>query len=219
MSTEQYPEISGEESGLVPQQNVRPPEWPKKIRTLTAAELDRLTIDENGHFYWDGRAVFEPPAPEPAKPARAEGDESDQAALDAVDRATLDLTEHGPEDLDSPRRVRRDEGTREPGLDFDAAVPAVGSAAAVPAHRVAERSADMLIAPMVRSSDRVRVTMSAWQAVGMVVMTIGILIGATGIAAYSWITVHEWGCRVGMFETYCPSLPAAKEPHRTDIPA
>src|ERR1700754_583574 len=61
-STEPYPEVStADESGIVPPQN-RSPEWPKKIRTLTATELDRLTIDSAGRFYWDGRLVnYEPP--------------------------------------------------------------------------------------------------------------------------------------------------------------
>jgi hypothetical protein len=50
MSAEQYTEVGGDESGIVPPQSSRPPEWPKKIRTLTAAELDRLTIDSSGRF-------------------------------------------------------------------------------------------------------------------------------------------------------------------------
>ena len=44
-STEPYPEVTADESGIVPHQSSRAPEWPKKIRTLTATELDRLTID------------------------------------------------------------------------------------------------------------------------------------------------------------------------------
>src|SRR3954462_12194569 len=57
MSTEPYPEVSVDESGIVPPQSARPAEWPKKLRTLTAAELDRLTIDNSGRFYWDGKLV------------------------------------------------------------------------------------------------------------------------------------------------------------------
>ena len=55
MSTDPYPEVSVDESGIVPPQGARASEWPKKLRTLTAAELDRLTIDDSGRFYWDGR--------------------------------------------------------------------------------------------------------------------------------------------------------------------
>ena len=57
MSTDPYPEVSVDESGIVPPQGARPAEWPKKLRTLTAAELDRLTIDNSGRFYWDGKLV------------------------------------------------------------------------------------------------------------------------------------------------------------------
>jgi hypothetical protein len=57
MSAAQYPEISVEESGLVPRDNGASQEWPKKIRTLTVSELDRLTIDNEGRFYWDGRLI------------------------------------------------------------------------------------------------------------------------------------------------------------------
>ena len=57
MSTDPYPEVSVDESGIVPPQGGRPSEWPKKLRTLTAAELDRLTIDNSGRFYWDGKLV------------------------------------------------------------------------------------------------------------------------------------------------------------------
>jgi hypothetical protein len=64
MSTEPYPEVNVDESGIEPRQpqHQHGPEWPKKIRTLTATELDRLTIDGSGRFYWDGKLVnYEPP--------------------------------------------------------------------------------------------------------------------------------------------------------------
>ena len=54
--TDQYPEVGGEDAGLVPPQDAKA-DWPKKIRTLTASELDRLTIDGLGRFYWDGKLV------------------------------------------------------------------------------------------------------------------------------------------------------------------
>ena len=57
MSTDPYPEVSVDKSGIVPPQGARTSEWPKKLRTLTAAELDRLTIDNSGRFYWDGKLV------------------------------------------------------------------------------------------------------------------------------------------------------------------
>ena len=44
MNGDQYPEVSGDDAGIVPPQGGRGSEWPKKIRTLTAAELDLLFV-------------------------------------------------------------------------------------------------------------------------------------------------------------------------------
>ena len=52
--------MNTEDSSLVPQ-NAQVG-MAQKIRTLTAAELDRLTIDGDGRFYWDGHLVnYQPP--------------------------------------------------------------------------------------------------------------------------------------------------------------
>jgi hypothetical protein len=99
MSADQYPELSDDDAGIVPPQGGRGAEWPKKIRTLTAVELDRLTIDAAGRFYWDGRLVnYEPPAPpKPAveeKPAEDPSvDALDRSAMDILDRAALELAD------------------------------------------------------------------------------------------------------------------------------
>ena len=85
--TETYPEVGGEESGLVPPQGHKG-EWPKKIRTLTAVELDRLTIDGDGRFYWDGRLVNYEAQRQEARPA-------DLDALAILDRAAVEARE-GP---------------------------------------------------------------------------------------------------------------------------
>jgi hypothetical protein len=102
MSADQYPEVSDDDAGIVPPQGGRGAEWPKKIRTLTAAELDRLTIDAAGRFYWDGRLVnYEPPTPpKPAveeKPAEDPSvDALDRSAMDILDRAALELSDRTP---------------------------------------------------------------------------------------------------------------------------
>ena len=44
MSTEPYPEVSVDESGIVPPQGARASEWPKKLRTLTAAEATEAKL-------------------------------------------------------------------------------------------------------------------------------------------------------------------------------
>ena len=83
-----------------------------------------------------------------------------------------------------------------------------------------ERQTELVLPPqIIRASDTVRLTMSTWQTVGVVAVAIGIVVGAIGIAALSWVTMHDWGCRTGVFESYCPAAPAQKEPPRADIPA
>jgi hypothetical protein len=72
MSADQYLEVSMDETGLVPPQNTRKSEWPKKLRNLTAQELDRLMIDNDGHFYWDGKPVSYAQSQPTAEPSPAE---------------------------------------------------------------------------------------------------------------------------------------------------
>src|SRR5476651_2374001 len=88
MSTDQYPDVTADESGIVPPQTARPPEWPKKLRTLTAAELDRLTIDANGRFYWDGKLVNYDTQP---KQLGDKTSESLSRSMDILDRASYEL--------------------------------------------------------------------------------------------------------------------------------
>ena len=87
MSTE-YPEVSGDESGIVPPQSARTSEWPKKLRTLTAAELDRLTIDNAGRFYWDGKLVNYDTG---AKQLSDNTTDPLDRSMDILDRAAFDL--------------------------------------------------------------------------------------------------------------------------------
>jgi hypothetical protein len=218
MSTEPYPEVTGDESGIVPpQSSARAPEWPKKIRTLTASELDRLTIDSAGRFYWDGQLVnYEPP--KPLEPEPKASDESDRSAMEIIDRAVYALGDRKtPEPIEGAElpktaglHVRRErEELRVADLDEaqqsqeDAALAAV--ARALP----------------IRATDRIRLSLSRWQSLGAIIVTLGIMIGATGVAAYGWVVAHDWGCRIGVIKSYCPTAPAspATRPPRSDIPA
>src|SRR4051794_28791620 len=88
MSTEPYPEVSVDESGIVPPQGARAPEWPKKLRTLTAAELDRLTIDNSGRFYWDGKLVSYDTQ---TKQLTDKSADSLDRSMDILDRASHEL--------------------------------------------------------------------------------------------------------------------------------
>src|SRR3954463_2995123 len=88
MSTDPYPEVSGDESGIVPPQAPRTSEWPKKLRTLTAAELDRLTIDNSGRFYWDGKLVSYDTQP---KQLTDKNSDSLDRSMDILNRASYEL--------------------------------------------------------------------------------------------------------------------------------
>lgn len=100
---DQYPEVSSDDSGLVPQQAEA--EWPKKIRTLSAGELDRLTIDSAGRFYWDGQLVnyhaadAHPPESEAAAPASETAPSADATSTPAGDRDALALLDRAAMEL------------------------------------------------------------------------------------------------------------------------
>jgi hypothetical protein len=213
MSTDPYPEVTGDESGIVPPQSGRSPEWPKKLRTLSAVELDRLTIDGNGRFYWDGRLVnYEPPRDKVSN-------EREQSAMDMIDRAVQDLGDQkhaepidGAElghPVEAPVHVHRDE---EPAVDFDMVRPA-------PETAVVQHTMGAPIAThVIHGNDVVRLKLSRWQSLGAILMVLGMLVGASGMAAYGFVSAHDWGCRTGLIQSYCSGTPAAR-PSRSDIPA
>jgi hypothetical protein len=224
---EQYPEVSSEESGIVPQDGPRA-DWPKKIRMLSANELDRLTIDSAGRFYWDGRLVnYE--AMQQQRAERVKVDPLDRNAFELLDRAALELSDRGQTDTAGPAVSHPSTGTTRPSSDIRAVdldafaappvappVPPVTSPAnVVPAEHPA------LIAPAVRApSDKVRVSLSGWQSIGVFLLVIGLLLGASGLAAHGFVAAHAWGCRIGLVTQYCPPPPPAPVvPPRPDIPA
>jgi hypothetical protein len=224
-----YPEVTGDESGIVPPQTGRNPDWPKKIRTLTAAELDRLTIDGSGRFYWDGKLVnYEPPQPKVSE--RADGklsDPLDPAALEMFDRAaheirdgkTAEPTEGATATTDENAS---DEAQRSRAGDLSAVDLDIHREVA-PQVAADERSEDhaplVAAAPARRASERVRVKLSAWQSLGAFIMVFGIAAGATGLAASGLVAAHDWGCRTGLVQSYCPAPAARPAPRRPDIPA
>lgn len=215
-STEPYPEVpTGDESGIVPPQN-RPPDWPKKIRTLTATELDRLTIDGAGRFYWDGKLVnYEPP--EPPKSAEPQIDhtpvEAEPTSYSHEDNKTPDPIEGAdvdhPADTQTHAIAHRDEPLHD--LD-DVRVPQH--------HRTLHHGeiADVVATPVVNIPDRMRIKMTRWQSLGAIIVVLCVLLASLGVAALGLAAAHEWGCRTGVFQKYCPAAPADR-PSRTDIPA
>ena len=171
-ATEPHPEVTADESGIVPPQGNRPPDWPKKIRTLTATELDRLTIDSAGRFYWDGRLVnYEPPRVE-----------SGQGRTDSTARRWRP----------SPRDYRHDDHkTPEPieGADLDRPDDArarpsriatntctISTMCVRPAHFVhhSAMGGDFRPSspPVVHIPDRVRISMTRWQSFGAIIVVL-----------------------------------------------
>jgi hypothetical protein len=221
MSTEPYPEVSSDdESGIVPPQGGRTPEWPKKIRTLTAAELDRLTIDSAGRFYWDGRLVnYEPPQPKEGE--RRPTDAVDRPALEIIERATYELGEQKePEPIegaDLPRPVVDVQARRDAlrAIDFDVARSREDT------RTTADTPEPRATVQTIRLPDRVRVSLSFWQSLGALLVVLAIMLGASGMAAYGLVAAHDWGCRIGVIKDYCPPPPAkpVAPPPRSDIPA
>jgi hypothetical protein len=221
--TDQYPEVSGEDAGIVPPQGATKAEWPKKIRTLTASELDRLTIDGLGRFYWDGKLVnYEAHSSRIEKPV-----DLDQHAMDLLDRTARELSDPNSAEPTTETQSQSEAGsTTAPELaatpsDALAPVsPATPAPAASPSSVVEVRRQELLV-PAAARTETVRVKLSIWQSFGLVVVILGFLVGAAGFAASGFVAAHDWGCKVGMLKSYCPPPPppAPKAPARPDIPA
>ena len=227
--TDQYPEVGGEDAGLVPPQDAKA-DWPKKIRTLTASELDRLTIDGLGRFYWDGKLVNYD-----AHPSRIESKpvDLDQHAMDLLDRTARELSD--PHAAQSDPATAVTETQPEPGPGAAAALTATPSDQLAPTTAVASVAAvasaaaptslvevrrHEVIAPAVARAETVRVKLTRWQSLGMLIVILGLVAGAIGVAASSFVAAHEWGCKVGWVQSYCPPPPPEpKPPARPDIPA
>ena len=203
MSTDPYPEVSVDESGIVPPQGARPAEWPKKLRTLTAAELDRLTIDNSGRFYWDGKLVNYDTG---QKQLTGKSADSLDRSMDILDRASHELG-----------------GRKSPAtIEGQLAEPAGSSAdpSAVDLDRLKEGITDggATAAPQViRISDHTRLTLSRWQTFGAIVVVLAVAVGAFGMATYGYVAAREWGCKTGAFTAGCPAVNV--RPPRPDIPA
>jgi hypothetical protein len=204
MSTDPYPEVSVDESGIVPPQGGRPPEWPKKLRTLTAAELDRLTIDNNGRFYWDGKLVNYDT--QPRQLSDKSGDSLDRS-MDIIDRASYELGgRKSPATIEGELAPAHGGGASS-AVDLDVVRAEVAAA-------LAEAGP---VAAVTTTIEQKHLTLSSWQTVGAVLVTVAIVIGAFGVATYGYVAAHEWGCRTGVIHSGCPM--AAPRPARVDIPA
>jgi hypothetical protein len=205
MSTDPYPEVSVDESGIVPPQGARTSEWPKKLRTLTAAELDRLTIDDSGRFYWDGKLVS---YDSQTKQLTDKSSDSLDRSLDMLDRASFDLGGRK-----TPAMIEGELAAVE--------APAVQSSAVdlhVVRAEVAAALAEVVPAAAVTTTiEQKHLTLSGWQKFGALIVVLGIAVGAFGIATYGYVAALDWGCKTGAFQKGCPAEKAM--PQRPDIPA
>lgn len=222
-STEPYPEVNVDESGIEPKQaQQHGPEWPKKIRTLTATELDRLTIDGSGRFYWDGKLVnYEPPMG-----ARPAGEKSEQPSRAA------DLLDHDPYSFDetkSSEHAETDETDRSDDTEIHPVahredrfhdledVRTVQHRAVH--HDMGAEMSDAYAAPAIQIPDRIRVSMTRWQSLGAIIVVLCLMVGALGLAAFGFIAVHDWGCRANLIQSNCAAAPGGRPGMRSDIPA
>jgi len=212
-----YPEATVDESGIVPPQSGRNPDWPKKIRTLTAAELDRLTIDSSGRFYWDGKLVnYEPPLRKPSEDANGKRAEPlDPSALEVLDRANYELGENKTTDS-TEGEPRRAQAADLSAVDLDIQRPLEPATDT----RSGDLSGVAAVPAGLYMPERLRLKLSFWQSLGALLAVLGIVAGASGLAASGFVAAHDWSCRAGWVDRYCPKAPSApRPPARPDIPA
>jgi hypothetical protein len=193
MSSDQYSELGAGNPPIAPSQDEAPPEWPKKIRTLTASELDRLTIDGKGRFYWDGKLVNYETTPRSGHAINtADGSDLDGSAINLSNGAdAADLTNQLDRTLAIGHASQRTN-----------AWPA-GLAAAT-----------------VAFPERVHIKLTLWQMLGVVVVVFCLLTGTLGVAMFGFVTTVDWGCRNKLIERFCPApSPEPRPAQRPDIPA
>lgn len=74
-------------------------------------------------------------------------------------------------------------------------------------------------APRPLFDDHFRLAFTRSQSAGIAVAIFAFAMSACGMAAYSWMTAHDWSCRSGLMTKYCPQLaPASKPLTRPEIP-
>jgi len=211
-----YPEIKADESGLVPSQPTLRSEWPKKLRALTQQDLDRLTIDQEGRFYWDGKLVTA------TTTLSGKGaDDPEPKALEMLDRAAIEIAGHKAAPDVPPQSVKAVAEVKpvETGLPSVPTKPTEVPkqvATAVRAARIERPSS----ARRTNVEGKIRLSLSALQSLGGMLVTLALLVAATGLTAGGWAAAHEWSCRLAVISAkYCPADMAPKAPTRiSDIP-
>jgi hypothetical protein len=227
-----YPEVKADESGLVPAHPTLRSEWPKKLRALTQQDLDRLTIDQDGRFYWDGKLV----TASTTLSGQSASAENSEKALEMLDRAAIEIAgrKPGPETPPAPAKPAPDikpsaaSSVSEPTKPVEAPkveapkveAPKVVEASKSSAKAVRTERVQLRTSPRTSVEGRIRLSLSALQSLGGFLVSLALLVGAVGLTATGWAAAHEWTCRLGMIAgKYCPADMAPKPPMRVnDIP-
>jgi hypothetical protein len=222
MSIDQYSRhANDDESGLVPAQTTPSADRPGQIRSLSTDDLDRLTIDSAGRFYWDGQLVnygfAKPdgqlidarelsslasphqetttggnPMADPAPPTK-------DATLDAIAEALAAAT---PVKDEPPTVV-----VAAPTAAAPAAVtPAPSVAPAAPREPIAREPMSLPV-PVAAGPRRFR--LSFFQSLGALLSVLSLLLAGAGLAASGFAAAHEYCCRAGLVTAYCPPKPVA----------
>jgi hypothetical protein len=63
------------------------------------------------------------------------------------------------------------------------------------------------IEPTSRRFENASLKLSFWQSIALLLVVFSFMIGASGIAAYAVVMAHEWSCRVGLMNRFCPPAP------------
>jgi hypothetical protein len=138
--------------------------------------------------------------------------------MEMMDRAVHDLGDHN-----APETIEGAELEHPVDTHFDRAhrdeLPAVDLDRVRPAEPAPEMALERVATHVIRGSDRVRVRLSRWQSIGAVLVVLGVVVGASGMAAYGLVAAHEWGCRTGLVQSYCPATLPGRLAPRSDIPA
>ena len=166
----------------------------------------RLTIDDGGRFYWDGKLVNYDTGP---KQLTDKTSESLEHSMDLLDRASRDLgARKSPTTIEG--RLAEPAGSSDEPDAVDLDVVRARGAAAV---------ADALAPPppAIRTTDHTRLKLSRGQTAGAVIVVLAIAIGAIGMATYGYVAARDWGCKTGAFQSGCPAPNVP--PPRADIPA
>ena len=128
--------------------------------------------------------------------------------MDILDRAVHDLSDHK-----TPSPI---EGAALPGLhsptEFD--IARISSAAST----ITALPVGGAQPQVIHASENLRLKLSRGQAFAVVIALLALVIGAAGVAAYGYVAMRDWSCRIDSKQGNCPAVMAARPIARPEIP-